>query len=126
MMIHPAIGFTHPPVLTHYSSKYGSDSDDSDTETPSLDVEKLPPLEIGPGEHKLQYSYCLWYHRGSMTKFKSPMVRVNANGPAVIVEPMIFSYQNQNLCYKMQPKILTRDVRWGHILHELRVCVVFV
>lgn len=83
---------TYPSRLDSPStrSKYVSDSDESDTETASLDVEKLPPLEIGPGEHKLQYSYCLWYHRGSVTKFKSPMVRVNVNGPAVIVEPMLY------------------------------------
>lgn len=50
---------------------YASDSDESDTET--VDVDKLPPLEVGENEHKLQYMYCLWYHRGSY-KIKTPMV----------------------------------------------------
>lgn len=42
-------------------STYISDSDDSDTE--EIDVDKLAPLEIGPGEHKLQYNYCLWFSK---------------------------------------------------------------
>lgn len=52
----------------------GADSDDSDTEVAEVDVDKLPPLDIGPDEHKLQYTYCLWYHRGSY-KIKNPSVR---------------------------------------------------
>lgn len=59
------------------TKNYASDSDDSENEN-ELDIEKLPPLEIGPGEHKLQYNYCLWYHRGSMTKFKSPSVSIKS------------------------------------------------
>lgn len=51
----------------------GADSDDSDTEVVDVDVEKLPPLELGPDDHKLQYTYCLWYHRGSY-KIKNPSV----------------------------------------------------
>ncbi|XP_055380845.1 eukaryotic translation initiation factor 4E type 2 [Condylostylus longicornis] len=35
------------------------DSDDSDVD--EIDVDKLAPLEIGPHENKLQYSYCLWF-----------------------------------------------------------------
>lgn len=50
---------------------YASDSDESDTET--VDVDKLPPLEVSELEHKLQYTYCLWYHRGSY-KIKTPLV----------------------------------------------------
>lgn len=56
------------------SKYYTSDSEESDNDN-ELDIEQLPPLEIGPGEHKLQFSYCLWYcHRGAMTKYKSPQV----------------------------------------------------
>lgn len=40
---------------------YGSDSDDSGDEGTDFDVDKLETLEIGPGEHKLQYTYCLWF-----------------------------------------------------------------
>lgn len=40
---------------------YGSDSDDSGDEGTDFDVDKLEPLEVGPGEHKLQYTYCLWF-----------------------------------------------------------------
>lgn len=50
-----------------------ADSDDSDTEVVEVDVDKLPPLELGPDDHKLQYTYCLWYHRGSY-KIKNPSV----------------------------------------------------
>lgn len=47
---------------------YASDSeDDSDTDTAEpIDFEKLAPLEPGPGEHKLQYTYCLWFKKGLM------------------------------------------------------------
>ncbi|XP_039490845.1 eukaryotic translation initiation factor 4E type 2 isoform X1 [Drosophila santomea] len=38
------------------------DSDDSDVEN-EIDVEKLPPLEVGPGENRLQHTYCLWFSR---------------------------------------------------------------
>ena len=50
----------------------GADSEESDPEMDELDVDKLPPLEIAPDEHKLQYTYCLWYHRGF--KVKNPSV----------------------------------------------------
>ncbi|KFB52699.1 eukaryotic translation initiation factor 4e type [Anopheles sinensis] len=40
---------------------YASDSDDSGDEGADFDVDKLEPLEVGPGEHKLQYTYCLWF-----------------------------------------------------------------
>lgn len=41
------------------------DSDeDSDTDAVIVDFEKLAPLEPGPGEHKLQYTYCLWFKKG--------------------------------------------------------------
>lgn len=53
----------------------GADSDESDTEVAEVDVDKLPPIDISPDEHKLQYTYCLWYHRGSY-KIKNPSVRV--------------------------------------------------
>lgn len=51
-----------------------AESDDSDTEIPDVDVDKLSPVEIGPDEHKLQYTYCLWYHKGLAYKIKSPSV----------------------------------------------------
>lgn len=51
----------------------GADSDESDTEVAEVDVDKLPPIELGPDDHKLQYTYCLWYHRGSY-KIKNPSV----------------------------------------------------
>lgn len=51
-----------------------TDSDDSDTEIPDVDVDKLPLLDVGPDEHKLQYTYCLWYHKGLTYKIKSPSV----------------------------------------------------
>lgn len=59
----------------HRIKNYASDSDDSENEC-EVDVDKLPPLEIGPGENKLQYSYCLWFHRGLTNKIKNPMVCV--------------------------------------------------
>lgn len=52
---------------------YGGDSDDSDTEIAEVDLDKLPLIELSPDEHKLQYTYCLWYHRGSY-KIKTPSV----------------------------------------------------
>lgn len=52
----------------------GADSDESDTEVIEVDVDKLAPIEISPDEHKLQYTYNLWYHRGSY-KIKNPSVR---------------------------------------------------
>lgn len=57
--------------------QYGADdSDESDQEAIEVDVDKLSPLEIGPEEHKLQYTYCLWYHRGY--KVKNPSVSKSA------------------------------------------------
>lgn len=50
----------------------GADSEESDQEVEEIDVDKLPQLEIGPDEHKLQYTYCMWYHRGF--KVKNPSV----------------------------------------------------
>ncbi|XP_046806061.1 eukaryotic translation initiation factor 4E type 2 [Lucilia cuprina] len=38
------------------------ESDDSDMET-DIDVEKLPPLEVGPHENRLQHTYWLWFSR---------------------------------------------------------------
>lgn len=52
---------------------YGGESDDSDNEVADVDVEKLPPIDIPTSENRLQYTYCLWYHRGSY-KIKSPSV----------------------------------------------------
>lgn len=44
---------------------YASESDDdSDTDAEPIDFEKLPVLEPGAGEHKLQYTYCLWFKKG--------------------------------------------------------------
>lgn len=39
-----------------------ADSDDSDMEN-EIDVDKLPPLEVGPNENRLQHTYCLWFSR---------------------------------------------------------------
>lgn len=52
---------------------YGGESDDSDNDMADIDVEKLPPIDIPIDDHRFQYSYCLWYHRGSY-KIKSPSV----------------------------------------------------
>ncbi|XP_055300293.1 eukaryotic translation initiation factor 4E type 2 isoform X2 [Sitodiplosis mosellana] len=57
--------------ITAMKAYGGADSDESDTEVAEVDVDKLPPLDISPDEHKLQYTYCLWYHRGSY-KIKNP------------------------------------------------------
>jgi len=38
------------------------DSDDSEVEN-EIDVDKLPPLEVGPNENRLQHTYCLWFSR---------------------------------------------------------------
>lgn len=38
---------------------YESDSDDEDYNV-DFDDSKLPPIEIPPGDHKLQSSYNLW------------------------------------------------------------------
>ncbi|XP_032593587.1 eukaryotic translation initiation factor 4E type 2 isoform X3 [Drosophila grimshawi] len=38
------------------------DSDDSDVEN-EIDVDKLPPLDVGPNENRLQHTYCLWFSR---------------------------------------------------------------
>lgn len=51
---------------------YGGDSDDSDNEMADVDVDKLGPVEVSPDEHRLQYTYCLWYHKGF--KVKTPSV----------------------------------------------------
>lgn len=67
--------------------QYGADdSDDSDQEAVEVDVDTLSPLEIGPEEHKLQYTYCLWYHRGY--KVKNPSVSKSARS----VYPYIFEF----------------------------------
>lgn len=65
-------------TTTDRSKNYANVSDSDDSETEEIDPDKLPALEVQPGEHKLQYNYCLWYHKGSMTKFKSPNVSPNA------------------------------------------------
>lgn len=77
---HIPINFSQQIFLNYFFlfqyriKNYASDSDDSDNEC-EVDVDKMPPLEIGPGEHKLQYSYCLWFHRGlTKTINKNPMV----------------------------------------------------
>lgn len=67
--------FTHFYRMKAYG---GADSDESDPEVEEVDVEKLPPLEVGPDEHKLQYTYCLWYHRGF--KVKNPSVSIDIIG----------------------------------------------
>jgi translation initiation factor 4E len=48
--------------LKPYEKSYESDSDDEDYNV-DFDESKLPPIEIPPGDHKLQSSYNLWYAR---------------------------------------------------------------
>ncbi|KAI8130143.1 Eukaryotic translation initiation factor 4E type 2 [Lucilia cuprina] len=55
------------PRPSYYNSSKPSwpelvESDDSDMET-DIDVEKLPPLEVGPHENRLQHTYWLWFSR---------------------------------------------------------------
>lgn len=69
------------------SKGYANVSDSDDSETEEIDPDKLPALEVLPGEHKLQYNYCLWYHKGSMTKFKSP--NVSLFGP-ILLQSIIY------------------------------------
>ncbi|XP_014600724.1 PREDICTED: eukaryotic translation initiation factor 4E type 2 [Polistes canadensis] len=48
------------------ASKINEDSGDEDTqskESHKVDKDILPPTEISPQEHKLQYAYALWYSR---------------------------------------------------------------
>lgn len=49
---------------------YVSDSDeDSDTDAAEpIDFDQLPLLEPGPGEHKLQHTYCLWFKKGLLRR----------------------------------------------------------
>lgn len=64
----------------------GADSDDSDPEVEEVDVDKLPPLEIGPDEHKLQYTYCLWYHRGFKVKNPSVSSKFTCTANGIVTE----------------------------------------
>ncbi|XP_042215628.1 eukaryotic translation initiation factor 4E type 2-like isoform X4 [Homarus americanus] len=47
------------------SLKTNDDSGEEDNGTREIkETEKpLPPLEVKPGEHRLQYSYCIWFSR---------------------------------------------------------------
>ncbi|KAL9893975.1 eukaryotic translation initiation factor 4E type 2 isoform X2 [Glossina fuscipes] len=38
------------------------ESDESDMEN-EIDIDNLPPIEVGPHEHRLQYTYWLWFSR---------------------------------------------------------------
>lgn len=71
---------------------YGGDSD-SDNELADVDVDKLGPVEVSPDEHRLQYTYCLWYHKGNKVKaavcsatFMSPV----SMGAAMISNVLFF------------------------------------
>ncbi|KAL5280996.1 EIF4E2 family protein [Megaselia abdita] len=37
--------------------------DEVESSDEEIEVDKLPPIEILPHEHKLQYTYCLWFSR---------------------------------------------------------------
>lgn len=76
--------------MDYRGKSYQSDSEESDTEM--VDVDKLPPLDVGNDEHKLQYTYCMWYHRGSY-KIKTPMVSAMQvqNKMMVSIQPTIDS-----------------------------------
>lgn len=78
-------------IIFNRMKSYGGESDDSDTEFPDVDVDKLQPLEISPDEHKLQYTYCLWYHRGSY-KLKTPMVKKSFVCQRFWSKPILFIY----------------------------------
>lgn len=66
----------NPPLSsTHRMKPYVSDSDDdSDTDAEPIDFEKLAPLEPGAGEHKLQYTYCLWFKKGIVRRAQATKV----------------------------------------------------
>ncbi|KAK8728827.1 hypothetical protein OTU49_008954, partial [Cherax quadricarinatus] len=56
--------------MTNMVNKYDAlkTNDDSGEEDggnrESKDTEKLlPPVEVKPGEHRLQYTYCIWFSR---------------------------------------------------------------
>lgn len=53
---------------------YASDSEESDHEN-EIDFDKLPPLKVGVNEHKLQYTYCMWYYKPTLTKIKCSQVK---------------------------------------------------
>lgn len=65
-----------PFLRPHRVKPYASDSDeDSDTDAAEpIDYEKLPVLEPGPGEHKLQYTYCLWFKKGVVRRAQATKV----------------------------------------------------
>lgn len=55
--------------------KYVSDSDDdSETETAPIDNDLLGPIEPGPGEHKLQHSYSLWFSKKTSMQMRRVQV----------------------------------------------------
>lgn len=91
---------------------YASDSDDSGDEGADFDVEKLGPLEVGPGEHKLQHTYYLWFgkkgsHRAAVSaqsQFVHSLLASDENVGASVVFPSICR-NTSNRC------ILWDDVR---------------
>lgn len=75
--------------------QYGADdSDESDQEAVEVDVDKLAPLQIGSEEHKLQYTYCLWYHIGC--KVKNPSVSISVTS----IESFIHMLSNSRIVEK--------------------------
>lgn len=62
----PSMESKSAPRSSYFNSKPSwteiVDSDDSDMEN-DIDVEKLPPLEVGPHENRLQHTYWLWFSR---------------------------------------------------------------
>lgn len=56
--VHACLYFFYFSRLKPYVSDSESDGEDEGLD---FDFENLPALEIGLGEHKLQYTYCLWF-----------------------------------------------------------------
>ncbi|XP_043784948.1 eukaryotic translation initiation factor 4E type 2-like isoform X1 [Apis laboriosa] len=82
-----------------------ANEDNGDDETQSKDNQKtekdsLPPIEINPNEHKLQYAYALWYSRRSPGK-----------------QPSIQSY-DQNL--KLVGRFASVEQFWSLYSHLVR------
>lgn len=75
-VVNPVPLYLSPTALPPSRMKpFASDSeDDSDTDAEPIDFDKLAPLEPGPGEHKLQYTYCLWFKKGVVRRAQTTKV----------------------------------------------------
>lgn len=67
-----SVSLSPPRRIKPYFSESDGDSD-TDAAEP-IDYEKLPVLEPGPGEHKLQYTYCLWFKKGVVRRAQATKV----------------------------------------------------